>query len=104
MSGAMLETWVLVEILKSWSHNGRKAPVYFYRDHSKREVDLLIARDGTLYPIEIKKTASPGKDTIRNFRALDELNTPIGPGGLIYLAMEYLPLTGNTAAIPVGAL
>ena len=104
MSGALLETWVLTEILKSWSHNGRKAPIYFYQNHSRQEVDLLIVRDGTLYPMEIKKTASPGKEAVRNFRVLDELGMPVGPGGVICLSKEYLPLTETASSIPVGAL
>lgn len=30
MSGSILETWVVAEILKSFLHNGRKAPLYYY--------------------------------------------------------------------------
>ena len=32
-------------------------PFYYYRDRDGKEIDLLILRDGTLYPLEIKKTA-----------------------------------------------
>ena len=56
MSGAMLETWVVSEIIKSYLHHGRTPRIYFYRDKDKREVDMLIEENGTLYPIEIKKT------------------------------------------------
>lgn len=104
MSGAFLETWVLSEILKSWSHNGRRAPLYFYRDHSRREVDLLIVQDGALYPLEIKKSASPGKDAVRSFAALEALGMPVGPGGVVCLAQTHLPLTGNVSIIPVAAI
>jgi hypothetical protein len=31
-SEAILETWIFVEILKSWLHNGQTPPFYFYRD------------------------------------------------------------------------
>lgn len=58
MSGAMLETWVVSEIIKSYLHHGRIPRIYFYRDKDKREIDVLIEENGTLYPIEIKKTAS----------------------------------------------
>lgn len=53
MSGAILETYVLGEILKSYWHNGKQANFYFYRD--RQEVDFLIEQDNTLYPIECKK-------------------------------------------------
>ena len=75
-AGSMLETWIVTELLKSWWHNGRPAPFYFYRDKDQKEVDLLIVQDGTLYPLEIKKSASPGKETVRHFQALSKLNLP----------------------------
>jgi hypothetical protein len=42
VSGAMLETWILVEILKSWWHRGKSAPFFFYRDKDQKEIDLQI--------------------------------------------------------------
>ncbi len=61
MSGAILETWIIIELLKSYWHNGLKAPFYYYRDKDKKEIDLLIVRDGVIYPLEFKKSASPKK-------------------------------------------
>lgn len=58
MSGAILETWVIAEIIKSYLHHSRSPRVYFYRDKEKREIDLLIEENGILYPIEIKKSAA----------------------------------------------
>ncbi|MDR2078300.1 MAG: ATP-binding protein [Treponema sp.] len=40
-SGAMLETWVFGEILKSYWHNGDIPNIYFYRDTNGREIDSL---------------------------------------------------------------
>jgi hypothetical protein len=104
MSGAIFETWAVAEILKSFLHNGRKPPLYFYRDKDKLEIDLLIFQDGTLHPIEIKKTGSPSKRDIRHFAALSKLDLPIGPGGLICLAEQDLPLTESVQCIPADAL
>ena len=42
-------------------------PLYFYRDKDKYEIDLLIALDGKLYPVEIKKTATPSLVDAKNF-------------------------------------
>ncbi len=104
MSGAVLETWIMAEILKSYWHNGRRAQFYYYRDKDKKEIDLLIVRDGTIYPLEFKKTAAPKKDAIRHFKVLDKLNMPVGPGGVICLAEMSLPLTSRVQCIPVAAL
>ncbi len=104
MSGPILETWIMVELLKSYWHNGRHAPFYFYRDKDQKEIDLLILKDGIAYPLEFKKSASPSKGDVRHFRALEKLKMDIGSGGVICLAEEILPLTSSTQSIPITAL
>jgi len=104
MSGAVLETWTIGELLKGWWHSGKRAPFHFYRDKDQKEIDLLIIQDGTAYPIEIKKTASPGTRDIRHFGVLDRLSLPVGPGALICLVRQALPLTDSVYAVPVSAI
>ena len=104
MSGAMLETWVVSEIIKSYLHHGRVPRVYFYRDKEKREVDLLIEEGGTLYPIEIKKTASIQNIGFKGFDMLKTLKIPIGHGGVICLTKTLTAITDEVDAIPVGYL
>jgi hypothetical protein len=107
MNGAFLETWAVTEILKSYWHNGLRAPLYFYRDKDKKEIDLLIHQDQTLYPIEIRKTAQPGRDAVSSFAALGHLGPAgyqVGPGALICLAGMRLPLTAGVSVVPVGCL
>lgn len=104
MSGAILETWVVGELLKSWWHNGLRAPFHFYRDKEQREVDLLIVRDDTVYPVEIKKSASPDKAAIRHFAALDKFGLSIGPGAVISLVRQSLPLTETVWTVPAGGI
>ena len=104
MSGAVLETWIMAELLKGYWHNGRQAPFYYYRDKDKKEIDLLIVQDGTAYPLEFKKSASPGKDDVRHFQALKKLKMPIGPGGVICLSERSLPLSLTVQSIPASIL
>lgn len=104
VSGAMLETWIMVEILKSWWHRGKSAPFFFYRDKDQKEIDLLIVQDEVIYPLEFKKSATPGRDSVRHFGTLARLDRPIGPGCVICLAESSLPLADGVVTIPVGAL
>ena len=104
MSGAILETWMLTEILKSWWHAGKRAPLYFYRDRDRQEIDLLIEQDGVFHPVEFKKTASPSRNNLRAFGLLDKLAIPVGHGGIVCLAQQTLPLTEHASVIPVAAL
>ena len=103
-SGAMLETWILAELLKGWWHNGRRAPFYYYRDRDKKEIDLLIQQDDVLYPLEFKKTASPDRKAVRQFGILDGLGRVVGAGGVICLAESSIPLADGVSAVPVGAV
>lgn len=53
-SSSFFENFVVMELLKSWIHNGEEPYFYYYRDTRFNEIDLLIF-DGTHYhPIEIK--------------------------------------------------
>lgn len=103
-SGAILETWILGEILKSWWHRGRQTPFYFYRDKDQKEIDLLIIQDNVLYPLEFKKSASPGRNSVRHFRKLEQLGQEVGPGGVVCLAESSLPLERDWITIPIRAL
>lgn len=104
MTGPIFETWVFAEIIKSYWHNGKPAPLYYYRDKDKKEIDLLIVKDGTIYPLEIKKTASPSKKDTRHFSVLNKLNLPIGPGAVICMSDKTMPITENIQAIPANAI
>jgi uncharacterized protein len=104
MSGPILESWIIGELLKGYWHNGRQAPFYYYRDKDQKEIDLLIVQDGLIYPLEIKKSASPSKDDVRHFSVLAQLGLPTGPGGVICLTEQSLPLTASAQSIPVWTL
>jgi uncharacterized protein len=104
MSGAILETFIFTEILKSYRHNGRRAPLYYYRDKDKKEIDILIMQGDTLYPLEIKKTASPNKKSIQSFKGLGKLGKKVGEGGMICFVEALLPMTQGINAIPIGLL
>jgi predicted AAA+ superfamily ATPase len=104
MSGAMFETYAVTEILKSWWHNGKQAPLYYYRDKDQKEIDLLIVQDKIIYPIEIKKTASPSRDSIRHFSVLGGLKMKIGHGALVCMTNQVLPISSEVDALPVSML
>ena len=100
MSGAILETWVVAELLKSYWHSGKQAPLYYYRDKDQKEIVVIIVKDGMVYPIEIKKTSNPGRDAVKHFSVLEKLGLGIGPGAVICLANERLPITASVECIP----
>lgn len=104
MSGAILETYILAEIIKSYWHNGLTPYFYFYRDKDQKEVDLIIEQNNMLYPVEFKKTATPGRNASKHFPVLEKLGKPIGHGAVICLRESSIPLSQQVDAIPIGLL
>ena len=106
MASSFFETFVVSEIIKSYSNIGiLDLPLYFYRDKENNEIDLLIYKDGTLYPLEIKKSADPKKDDIRSFSILDKIKSiKRGEGGIICLYDNLIPLKDEDKVIPVSWL
>ena len=104
MSGAILETYAVSEILKSHWHNGRQPRAWFYRDKEKREIDLILEHEGRLHPVEIKRTASPDKRDIRHFAAIDNAGLPRGRGALLCFYEKILPLDETTDTVPFSCL
>lgn len=101
MSGAILETYMLAQIIKSYWHNGKAANFYFYRDKEQREVDLLIEQDGKIFPIEFKKSASPSTNATKSFSVLEKIPLPIGPGAVVCLKKSATPISRDVMIIPV---
>jgi len=104
MSGHILETFFFTEILKSYWHNGRRERLYYYRDKDQKEIDLLITQNGTIYPLELKKTSHPSKTDVRHFHLLESFDLKIGEGGVICLTNNYLPITKTLNSIPASCL
>ena len=104
MSGAILESWAIGEVIRSYWHAARQAPIFYYRDKDQKEIDLLIFRDGMLFPIEIKKTTAPTKRDIRHFSILERLGVPQGPGAVLCLTESPMPITETVWAVPVSQI
>ncbi len=99
MNGAFFETMVVTEVMKSFINNGKKAPLFYYRDTEQKEIDLIIEENQNLHPVEIKLTASPNKSMTKSFKYLPE--DKASNGALICMVTEDYPLSDNVAALPV---
>ncbi|GHV11903.1 ATPase [Spirochaetia bacterium] len=100
MNGQMLETWVFGEILKSFWHNGDEPAIYFYRDTNQKEIDFVMEKNMTLYPIDVKKTTMPDRTDMKNFKNLDGLKKRVGTGAVICLYPGAIPIGENVISYP----
>lgn len=117
MAGAIFETFVINEILKSYSNEGLDYDfdVYYYngRDKKKKdengrtvevegEIDLIIQENGILYPIEIKMSTMPKAAMASEFDVLDGISDKKrGMGAIICLIDRKLYLRENLVALPL---
>ena len=106
MSGAMFENYVVSEIIKGYANQGMevRSRLCYYRDNNGREIDLLILENGSLYPVEIKKSADPGRAALKNFSILDSLSEKTGEGAVICMAPMAIPLDEKNKLAPVGCI
>ena len=98
MSGAILENFVLSEIVKSHQNCGWEA---YYRDKDTKEIDLLLDDSGKLYPMEIKKTATPQKQLTRVFGVIDKATLERGTGAVLCTTDRLSAFDSQNLIVPI---
>ena len=117
MAGAMFETFVINEILKSYTNEGLDYDfdVFFYngKDKKKRsvngvteevdgEIDLIIQEGEILHPVEIQMSTMPKAIMASEFDVLDGIpDKKRGMGAIICLIDRKLYLRDNLVALPL---
>jgi predicted AAA+ superfamily ATPase len=66
LRGAIFETYVFSEIIKSIYNQVRVPKVFFFRDASSIKVDFLIEKDLALHAIEVKSGSTFSKEWCKN--------------------------------------
>ena len=117
MAGAIFETFVVNEILKSYSNEGLDYDfsVFYYNGKDKKkkktngtyetiegEIDLILSENGILYPVEIKLSSSPKAEMASHFDVLDKVpDKKRGMGAIVCLYDKKLYLRDNLVVLPV---
>lgn len=101
MNGAILENYVINEIIKTYQNECDEPLVYYYRDTNGNEIDLCLIYDNQIHPIEIKKTSNPDRKIIKSFHLLDNLNIKRGAGALICFTDKLSAFDKENFIVPV---
>lgn len=104
MSGALLENYTVAEIIKTYQNAGQEPFLYYYRDKDAREIDLILERDGKLFPIEIKKMASPPKKLTKVFDLIDKSPLQRGTGAILCTADQLGAFDQNNLIVPISLI
>ena len=105
LAGAIMETAVLSEIVKSLTHRGIDPQVYFWRTSTGMEVDLVIETRAKLVPIEVKLSSTPRPamaSSIKTFQK--DFDDRALPGYVIHPGEGKLPLGSGVTAWPYSQL
>ena len=109
VAGNMFETFVVSEILKSYTNEGKdyKFNIFYYRGKDKNssienEIDLIIEENGVLYPIEIKMSGNPKASMGATNPVLDKITDKSrGIGVILCLIDKKTYLRENLVALPI---
>jgi len=109
LAGALLETAVVGELLKTALHRGESRRLHFWRTATGVEVDVLAEReaagDARLVPVEVKTAATATArmaGAIRSLRA--DLGSQVASGYVVYLGGRRLPLGDEVTSLPLDQL
>ncbi len=100
--GALFETAVVAEIRKLVAAASAQANLYHWRSHGGAEVDLILERDGTLFPLEIKLTARPTASDAGGIAAFRRTypSATVAPGLVLCACERPFKLTEDAVALP----
>lgn len=83
--GSLFESWVISELLKSRYNAGEMSNLYFWRDRSGHEVDVLIDHGTRLSPLEVKSGQTLNRDYFKGLEFWKKLAGEVaGQPWLVY--------------------
>jgi predicted AAA+ superfamily ATPase len=83
LRGALFETLVVSEIVKTFANMGEVPPIYFWRDRTGHEVDVIIDSGNELMPVEIKSGATINSSFFDGLRFFGKLGAPAAAHGVL---------------------
>lgn len=101
INGAILENYVVSEIIKTYHNSAKECLLWYYRDKDNREIDLVFESDGQLHPIEIKRSVNPGSELLKTFSILDKASLPRGKGAILCLRPELSAINTENFIVPI---
>ncbi len=65
LRGAIFESYVVSELIKSFAHRQQEAPLFFWRDITGHEIDILIDLGNRVIPVEVKAGETVAADATK---------------------------------------
>lgn len=101
LNGAILENYVVSEVLKTYQNDAKECLLWYYRDKEMHEIDMIIESDGMLHPLEVKRSVNPGSKLIGAFDILNKGSVPKGKGALLCMRLTLSAVNSDNYIIPI---
>jgi predicted AAA+ superfamily ATPase len=73
LRGALFENWIIVELMKLRHNQGKRPNLYFWRNNTGLEMDVIADYAGQLVPMEIKSGATLSSDWLATMHRWTQL-------------------------------
>ncbi|MCH9633375.1 MAG: hypothetical protein S4CHLAM7_01000 [Chlamydiae bacterium] len=99
--GHIFETFIISECFKRFYNLGETPPLYFWRDQSQSEIDLIINYGSSSLPIEIKSSQTFNSNFKKNILSWMSLkDNQNDHGRIIYSGKNTLSKKGPISVVP----
>lgn len=98
-TGALFENFILGEMIKVRYNRGRQGNLYFWRDNTGHEIDVLIESAGELYPVEIKSGQTITSEFFKGLNFWSKISEKEG-GTVMYAGSAHQKRSGGIEVVP----
>ena len=89
LRGNLFENIVVLEAMKARLNDNKEPNLFYMRTEKGVEIDLILKKEGMLYPYEVKSSMTPNKDFASNMRAFCEREAGAQGMCVIYCGEPY---------------
>jgi predicted AAA+ superfamily ATPase len=91
LRGALFENLIILELLKARFNNGQRSNLFYWRDRTGNEIDVLLDQSAQVVPIEIKTSATFTTDYVKGINYWKKINPNVKKAFVVF--------TGKTASL-----
>ncbi len=101
--GNLFENHVITDMIKTRYNRNEPMNLYFWRDSSGNEMDVVVDNAGTLYPVEIKSGKTITPEFFKNFKFWQKISGKEG-GAVIYGGEQVQNRSNGFKIVPWNSL
>ena len=91
LRGALFENLIVLELLKARFNNGQRSNLFYWRDRTGNEIDVLLDQSAQVVPVEIKTSATFTTDYVKGINYWKKINPNVKKAFVVF--------TGKTASL-----